>query len=191
MTQSIVDVTFPFIYDFYYRTRNACLECEAYRIDFYDWVSAGIAFNTLGAKDPRRRVAYFGKIFDILDSAQISENVTALRTAIVRFYEDLYHLYDDHLVAQLKSAKSREKSETVEPKSLIILPSFSQVPQLLDFIPSRDVVLDTYECKHLEALREDMSTIYAVEGTPLFRGMSLMYDYGMKSEEDGIILGVK
>ena len=178
MTHTIVDVPFPFVYDLYYRTRNALLESEVYRIDFMDWVSAGVAFNTLGSKDPRRKVAYFGKLYDLIEGRALEANVEVFRVAVMRFYEDLYKLYNDHLLAQLKFAKRQRDVETAEPASLILIPCFVQVPDLYEILPSQDIEIVTYECKYPGELREDMSTIYAVEGTTLYRGMGLVFQKG-------------
>lgn len=191
MTQLIVEVGYQYVYDLYYRVRHARLESEIYRMEFLDWIKAGIAYNTLGVNEPSRKVSYFVKLYKILETGVQNASSRELRTAVMRFYEDLFQLYQDHLLAQLQIAHKRGKSTSTEPSNLILLPSFAKTPELYDVLPSEDVVLKEYEGHNIEELRRRMSTVYAVQGSPLFRCMSLLFDYGVRGEGDGTLLGVK
>lgn len=191
MTGSAIDVYYPFVYDLHYRVKHACLGNEIFRIDFVDWIKAGVAYNTRGLQNPKRKVAYFAELYRIiLNRSDISSQSAALQTAVTRFYEDLFQLYQDHLVAQLKHSGKRAKSGNTEPDNLILLPSFEQIPELMSVLEQEQITLLEYDCKNLVEFKQAMATIYAVQGTPIFRCMSLMYDYGICKCGNGVILEV-
>ena len=191
MTQTVVEVGYQYVYDLYYRVRQARLESEIYRLDFWDWVKAGIAYNTRGISEPSRKIANFVRYYNIIQNDLLSDNIVEMRTAISHYYEDFFQLYQDHLVAQLKIAHKRGSNASTEPSNLILLPSFEQTSQLQSIFPMEEIVLETYECQHLEELRRHMSTVYAVEGSPLFRCMALYFDYGVQGNLGGTLLGVR
>lgn len=191
MTGTINRVAFPYIYDLYYRVRHAHLECEVYSLDFLDWVKAGVAFNVRGIEDPQRSVAYFGELYRTIKARAFENNVMLFRKALTVFYEDLFLLYNDHLSAQLKRAHNNGGAGVTSPQSLVLLPSFEQIPELFEILPAVDVILDEYCCENPELLQKNMASIYVQEGSALFRGMALYFDYGVCRRGDGVILGVK
>lgn len=191
MTRDIVEVSYQYVYDLYYRTRHARLVSDVYRLDFLDWIKAGIAYNTLGVKEPSRKVSYFVKLYKMLNEGVDKNHTSELRLAVTHYYEDFFQLYQDHLIAQLQIAHKRGKNTSTEPASLVLLPCFDKVSTLLEIFPMEEVILSEYESKNLEALRQAMSTMYAVEGSLLFRSMALFYDYGVAGEGNGTLLGVK
>lgn len=191
MTASVVDVSYQFVYDLYYRVRHACLESETYRLEFLEWVKAGVAYNTCGVKDPTRKISYFGNLYRQLKLGVQTVPHADLQEAVVKYYEDLFQLYQDHLEAQLKKAGRQKNLDFLEPANLVLLPSFTSVPEISNMLEVVSVQLDTYECKDIVAFRQKMSTIYASEGTPLFRCMSMLFDYGVCRSGDGVILEVR
>lgn len=191
MSGIIVDVSYPYVYDLYYRVRHACLEYETYRLDFLDWVKAGIAYNVRGVEDPNRKVSYFGQLYSVIQQGDIERDLNIYKTAVVRFYEDIFQLYQDHLVSQLKAARTRNESGATEPSNLILLPSFKSMPKLYDFLPIIEIVYKEYVCQDRLDFQRHMSTIYAAESSDLFKMMSLVFDYGYRGKDGGVILEVK
>lgn len=191
MTSTVVDVTYQFVYDLYYRVRHACLESEIYRLEFLEWVKAGLAYNTRGVKDPTRKIAYFGELYHQLRQGVTLMSKADLQEAVIKYYDDLFQLYQDHLEAQLKKAGHQKNLDFLEPASLVLLPSFTTVPEIKTVLDVVDIQLDCYECKDIEAFRQKMATIYATEGTSLFRCMGLLFDYGVYQGGDGVILEVR
>lgn len=186
----VVKVSYPYVYDLYYRTRNGLLENEIYAIDFLDWVKAGVAYNILGVKNPGRKIAYFADLYTLILDNKFSEKRFTFQTAVMNFYEDLFQLYQDHLVAQMKLMAGKGRPNTTAPGNLILLPSFEKILALATILPVIPVELEKYECKNTDAFRQRMATIYAEEGTTLYRGMALMFDYGVCREGSGPLLGV-
>lgn len=191
MNNAIVEVDYQYVNDLYFRVRHACLESEIYRLDFWDWVRAGVAFNVRGTTEPSRKVAYFVELYKMLEAVSLEGERSELQAAVMRYYEDLFQLYQDHLVAQLQIAYRSKKNESVEPNNLILLPSFDKTPFLREVLPSEDVSLADYDCQNIDKFRKSMATVYATEGSLLFRCMSMLFDYGVQGVGDGILLGVK
>lgn len=186
---NIIDVTYPYVYDLYYRVRHARLENTVYRIDFWDWVKAGVAFNIRG-QDPSRKIAYFVELHEQIQSGDFMRYRYALQLAAQRFYEDLFLLYQDHLVAQLKIAQ-RQDQITLDPDELILLPSFDSTPGISDVLDVVHVEAMRYKSLHLDELQHKMATIYATEGSAVFQFMALYFDYGIKTTDPGVILEVQ
>ena len=191
MIGTINHVAFPYIYDLYYRVRHGDLECEVYSVDFVDWVKAGVAYNVRGIEDPQRSVAYFGELYRDIKSRAYERDSRKFRKAVTVFYEDLFLLYNDHLSAQLKRAHNNGGRGVTSPQNLVLLPSFEQIPELMEFLPLVEVILDEYCCVNPDALQKSMASIYVQEHSQLFRGMALYFDYGVCRLGDGVILGVK
>lgn len=188
---NIVEVEFQYVSDLYFRVRHARLESEVYRLEFIDWVKAGIAYNVRGITEPSRRVAYFAELYGTLGTQNLAKRVEDIRTAVKKYYEDLFQIYQDHLLAQLQIAHKLSKNSGTEPDNLILVPSFKKTPEVTNILPHEEVALLHYSCKNLDELKRRMSTLYAVEGSPLFCCMALMFDYGVKGVGDGVILEVK
>lgn len=191
MNGTVVDVGFQYVYDLYYRVRNAMLQHSVYRLDFLDWVRAGVAYNTLGAKNAQRRISYFAKLYYGITSGRGTLSESELRRAITMYYEDLFQLYQDHLVAQLHQRGRASSGSSMEPEDLILLPSFHLMSDVFAGIPVEEVMLDNYVPQNIELMREQLATIYVSEEGTLYRGIGLVFDYGVMHQGDGIILEVK
>lgn len=191
MTGVVRDVDYQYVYDLYYRVKHACLESEIYRLDFLEWVKAGIAYNTRGIKDPTRKIAYFGQLYRKIQGGVSNMSKSDLREAVIKYYDDLFQLYQDHLEAQLREAGRQRVADILEPRLLVLLPSFANTPDICDMLDTVEVSLVNYECQHIEELRQKMATIYAIEDSLLFRSMGLLFDYGVYNGGDGVILEVR
>lgn len=169
MSSGVVDVGFPYLYDLYYRVRNGRLVNTFYRVDFLDWVKAGVAFNTRGLDTPKRSIAYFGEVYDALKNLD-AENVPLLERALISFYDDLFLLYQDYLSTQQDNAKLRGQD-------FVLFPSFKQIPELTEYFEVLTVGLASYEGKNLFAVKQRIPTIYVDENSLMFKGMLLLHDY--------------
>lgn len=188
MRDIIIQVGYQYVYDLYFRVRNAALQNKIYSLDFADWIKAGLAFNALGTSVPNRHPAYFGYLYTHILANEISLGLDDLKQAVIDFYTDIFNLYQDHLLAQLRAERS---SKGVVPADFLVIPTFNQVEKVKVLLTSVDIVLSEYECKHPDDLSQAASTIFYTESDILHAGMSLMYDYGVKGEGNGIILEVK
>lgn len=188
MIQNVYRVEFPYIYDLFYRVRNASLEDGVYMIEFKDWVDAGIAYNVYEGKNPARKISYFAELRKLIVAEQYDTAKAKFGLAIVRFYEDLFQMYQDHLLSQLKAAASDGRSTT--PQELVIIPSFTETVGLQELFDTLKISLESYIPQHIVELRSHLSSIYAEDDSLLFRGAGLYFDYGIKHQGDGILLEV-
>ena len=189
---TIVKVGYPYVYDLYYRVQHAGLVNEVYQLDFYDWIRAGIAYNIKGSKDPKRRISYFVSLYTILQSGHISENSQEISTGVIRFYEDIYQLYQDHLRAQLAlAAKGFAKTGRITFKDFKLIPTFTSLNSLSEYLTCRDIEVEEYKCENLRSFRKDLATEYVSESSTLFKYMSVFYDYGVCGKDGGVLLEVK
>lgn len=191
MTQVIVDVEFQHLYDLCYRVRHAKLANTVYRIDFYEWVKAGVAYNIRGTKDPKRKISYFAHLYELISAMRCEITDEELRTAVCLYYEDFFQLYQEHLTAQLKIAQKRVNRTSLEPSDLVLLPTFDSVPVVRSRLETVSLEFQQYECKHLVELQQKMATIYASEASSVFKCMAVYYDYGVRREGGGVILEVR
>ena len=190
MNMQVINVGYPYVYDMYFCIQHARLEHIVYQLDFMEWVKAGIAFNIKGVQDSKRRVSYFVSLYDIVERGDFEGCKQQLRTGIVRFYEDLYQMYQEHLKAQLKYT-TRKKQNQTEPDALVIIPSFDSIRPLFDILPSKHIEFSSYECENLQLFKQNMATAYPKKDSLLFRSMSVYYDYGVQGMDNGILLEVK
>lgn len=190
MSDAVVNVEYPYVYDLFYRVRNACLESEAYQIEFLDWVKAGIAYNTRSKQDPKRKISYFGELYRILQTKAENDAKQVIRDAVMNYYEDLFQLYQDHLRAQLKRVKERDKGSVVMADNLLLIPSFEKSMSFSVFMPVQHITISEYECENLKDLHDTLSTIYVAERSPLLRCMGMLFDYGVRRKENGVLLEV-
>lgn len=187
----IVEVKYCFYSDFYYRINKAILKSEVYRLDFVDWVKAGIAFNTRSDKEPSRKILNFVNIYDaVYSGSSNASTLSILRNAVMSYYEDIFQLYQCHLLAQLKIEYKRSKGTVIEPRNLVILPCFELCKDRLNFLSKLQVDMQKYESKYTNELMSTLSTIYVKSGSDTYRYMSLYFDYGCKREGNGILLEV-
>lgn len=191
MNRQQMVVGYQYVYDLYYRVRQACLTYDVYQLDFLDWIKAGLAFNALGVRDISRRPSYFGRLYKAVISDIYSISESDWREAVLKYYEDIFQLYQDHLLAQLQIASRRKGGDFTSPKELLIVPSFEKLPEIMTILQREVVVIDEYVCKNTDELLQVASTVYLTEDSLLFKGMSLMFDYGVKRYKDGIALEVK
>ena len=182
----IVEVEYPYVYDLYYRVRNAKLENAKYRLEFIDWVKAGVAFNVRGVEEPSRKIAYFGGLYRLLCNDP-KRNIGAVRTAILKFYTDIFLLYQDHLTAQLDLARQGGSRVSLTPKDIVILPSFLKTPVLKEMLKTVVVSLDSYKCRNIDDFKKHTATIYVDEDSTLFSAMSLLYDVSMCSKDSNLL----
>lgn len=78
----------------------------------------------------------------------------------------------------------------MEPATLLLLPSFGGVAEVISVLPRKVIELEQYSSDNFDELLQQASTAYLSEGTLLAKGMSLMFDYGIRREGNGIILEV-
>lgn len=190
MSAPVVSVGYQYVYDLYYRTRHAILKNEVYQLDFLDWVRAGIAFNVLGRSEPGRKVSYFCSIYDALEQGITARNVGVIRRGVSAYYEDMFKLYQNHLTAQLKNSRDKKSGGSLEPKNLVLLPSFAGAPGIKEVLPEQEVFIQDYRCKHLAKLRDVIATVYASEDSLLFRCISLYYDLANMQHNEVVRVGV-
>lgn len=202
-------VAFQQVYDLVFRARNARLSSVAYVLDFYDWLRAGIAYNTRGFENPTRKIAYFAKIYGILmdareQGATLEPHKNLFSQALSYYYADILDIYQDHVkakhaLAALRNSKAKAKSKVVpEFGNLLVLPSFDLVPELRGdegvppLFPTRKFPWNGYQCKNVNRFRSIVTSAYVNSETNpgLFSCMSLLYDYGVCHVERGVLLEV-
>lgn len=195
-------VGFKQVYDLVFRAKNARLSSVAYVLDFYDWLKAGIAFNTRGFELSTRKISYFVKLYEILVTRR-SEGIERLQdermlfaTALSYYYADIFEVYQDHVKSKhIEAAQKNRNSRTnsrVRPEfgNLLVLPAFDCAPELREVFPIRTFEWDKYQCKDPAKFSNVVASTYVKPGTGLFSCMSMMYDYGIGHVEDGVLLEV-
>lgn len=186
------EVRFPYMYSLKYKVGHEGLPCSEYVLDFMDWVEAGLAFSIYSDKNPRRKASYFGNLRRKVLAGEVEQNVELFRESLTFFYEDLFDIYQDHLLSQLaKESHHVNKNLKSEPSDLLIVPSFFRTPELLEVIPKEEVVLDSYETCFYREFQHALATIYVSSGTQLYRTMSVYFDYGVKRKKGGVLLEVR
>lgn len=195
--KKVARVSFKQVYDLVFRARNSRLNSTAYSLDFIDWVKAGVAFNTRGFELSSRKISYFAKLYNIIVEdagagiSRFEKEKHLFEDALIYYYEDIYEIYQDHL--ESKQSEARQKAVKVVPDlgELLILPRFDGVPELREIFKTQIVGYNSYECRSLEAFRENARSAYLKEDTALFRCMSLLYDYGCGRIDRGVLLEVE
>lgn len=189
MIDNICKVEFPYVYDMFYRAKHSGLEQGIYSLEFLDWVMAGMAYNAYEATNPARKIAYFAELYSLVKSRQYFNAKDKMCLAVIRFYEDLFKMYQLYLRSQLNPDMAK-RGTRLSPPDLIILPSFESTADLFDLLGVDTVSIGTYSSKYLEEFKNVLSTIYAEEDSVLFRCASMYYDYGVKRQGNGVILEV-
>ena len=197
-------VGFKQVYDLVFRARNARLKSVAYVLDFYDWMKAGLAFNTRGFELNTRKISYFAGLYEIAQRAReegssiIADNKSLFEIALAYYYADIFEVYQDHVRSKHSEAAIRNRdssgaSSRVRPEfgNLLVLPAFDGVPELREVFDTVEVGWNTYECKDSSKFINAVASTYVKKGTGLFSCMSLMYDYGYGIENPGVLLEVK
>ena len=188
-------VMYKQVYDLCFRARNAKLQARVYVLDFVDWVKAGVAFNTRGYDLSTRKISSFARIYNLLVATEaegsfvIAENRYLFEDALIYYYEDIYAIYQDHLRSKNSEAIQRMKNRP-DFGDLIVLPSFDDVPFLYDVFERRKINCMEYECRNRSEFIETLDTAYLDSNTALFKCMSMMYDFGCRASERGILLEV-
>lgn len=191
MISGVVRVSYNHMYDLYFRTRNVKLEHVAYRVEFMEWVKAGVAFNARGIEVSTRKIAYFGQLYELLASTTDYHDIYEdLRIAVTRYYEDLFLLYQDHLAGVLSSAGKKGKAAKHLCTNFVLLPSFAETPRILDVFPKKVIDLNSYVPAHEEALRADMVQLFVEPTSELYKCMAMYYDHSLKSDGDTVLLEV-
>lgn len=193
----VVRVSFRQVYDLVFRARSSKLNSTAYVLDFYDWVKAGVAFNTRGFQLGTRKISYFARLYNILSECKVEgpiplqNNRRFFEDALAFYYEDIYEIYQDHLKSRHEEATQRQARAIPDFGELLVLPSFDCVPTMYDVFERRIFNWNEYECQNRDGFIESLSTVYLNSDSSLFKCMSLMYDYGREVIDRGILLGVK
>lgn len=190
MKSDIIKIGFQCVVDFYWRVGHATLEHELYSWDFLDWIKAGISSNMRGLEDPSRKIDFFASLYYAMIGNEVSENEVLFKRAVPFFYEDIFLLYQSHLHAQLTIAYRKGKIKTLQPSNLIIYPTFEKASELYGVLPSIQLSLEGYQAKHVDELEQKLESAYVSRDSMLFKSMSMMYDYGPCSENNGVLLGV-
>ena len=196
-------VCFKQVYDLVFRARNARLKTVAYVLDFYEWMKAGIAFNTRGFELSTRKISYFASLYSMIERAKtegveiLEQNRSMLETALQYYYADIFEVYQDHIKAKhseasFKNQKARNRSGVVQPEfgNLLILPAFDRVPELREVFITREVGWNNYQCVDRDRFSYAVASAYVKEDSPLYHCMSLMYDYGHGLVDAGELLEV-
>lgn len=193
----VIRVNFKQVYDLVFRARNSKLNSVAYVLDFCDWIKAGVAFNTRGYELSSRKISYFAKLYDIIQSAHengyemLLLDKHLLEEALVFYYEDIYEIYQDHLKAKHSEARQKQSKSAPDFGELLVLPCFDSVPEMREVFTTETFPWDGYECVMLDAFKRDANSVYLDENTALFKCMSMMYDYGRGAIKRGVLLEVK
>lgn len=191
MKSGVVRVSYGHVYDLYFRVRNVRLEHVAYRVEFIDWVKAGVAFNARGIETSTRKISYFGDLYNKLMSVDDYAGLTdELRIAVTRYYEDLFLLYQNHLAGVLNSAGKKGRAAKHLCQNFVLLPSFLDTPQISAVFPAKEVDLNNYLPLHEEALRADMVQLFVDPASELYKCMAMYYDHSIKSDGNVVLLGV-
>lgn len=187
----MVRVSYDHVYDLYFRARNVKLEHVAYRVEFIDWVKAGVAFNARGIEVSTRKISYFGDLYEKLvstdDYALLIED---LRVAVTRYYEDLFLLYQDHLAGVLNSAGKKGKAAKHLCENFVLLPSFRETPRMKEVLPEKEIDLNSYVPRNEDAMRTDMVQLFVRQESELYKCMAMYYDHSIKSDGNVVLLGV-
>ncbi len=191
MKSGVVRVSYPTLQDVYFRTRNLRLEHETYIVSFMTWVKGGIAFNVRGAELSTRKISYFGDLYNKLNTVQDYSTIAAeLGVAIMRYYEDFFSLYQDHLMAVLNTKDKKGKAVKSLYANLAYLPSFDDCPKLYEVFDVKSVTLSEYVPANPEALHNDMVMRYVEEDWRLYKCMAMYYDHSIKSDGTVVLLEV-
>lgn len=202
MTRDVEYVGFKQVYDLVFRAKNARLGSIAYVLDFYDWMKAGIAFNTRGYELSTRKISYFANLYNVLERARtegvevIQEERQLFETALTFYYADIFEVYQDHVRSKHSEAvlRNRESRSRVKARpefgNLLVLPAFDCVPELKEVFATKSIVWDKYECLDPVKFANVVASAYVQPGTGLYSCMSLMYDYGVSGIERGTLLEV-
>lgn len=193
----VIHVSFKQVYDLVFRARSSKLNSVAYVLDFYDWIKAGVAFNTRGYVLSTRKISYFAKLYEIVCAAHaegsdvFQNNKSLLEEALIYYYEDIYEIYQDHLKSKHSEARQRQSHSIPDFGELLILPCFDSVPELHSVFKTEEYPWNGYKCVLRDAFIESVNSAYLNEETSLFKCMSMMYDYGKGCIKRGILLEVK
>lgn len=186
MVRGVV-VGYKYVQDLYYRVRHARLMNEVYTLDFLDWIKAGVAFNVNGVKEPSRKVSNFVALYHAVQSECCAEFSRELCDGLHYYYEDLFRIYQDHLVAQLRISQQRASRQSPEVSNLVLLPSFESTPAMSGLFETIDIELASYSSKYPDDFLESLATIYAREGSVVYQLMSVYYDMGVRREGNKLI----
>lgn len=184
----VIRVNFKQAYDLVFRARNVRLSAAVYVLDFIDWIKAGVAFNTRGFENPSRKISYFAELYQVVIEQQ--DRKEFLSDALTKYYEDIFEIYQDHLRA--KQAAARQDIVKAVPvfEDLFVLPCFDSVPFLYDLFERKPVNGAEYKCIKATAFASAIASANVKSDSPLYKCMSLLYDYGTGCVERGKLLEV-
>ena len=204
MIEQVERVGFKQVYDLVFRAKNARLKSVAYVLDYYDWMKAGIAFNTRGFELSTRKISYFAQLYGLVTElgqrfGELSDaERQMLETSLTYYYADIFEVYQDHVrskhsEAAMRNRDGRKSTEKLAPEfgNLIVLPSFDCVPAIKDVFQTKVVDWDCYQCQNVSQFNNVVASAYVKQGMGLYSCMSLMYDYGVHPVETGVLLEVK
>lgn len=191
MSSGVIRVSYGHVYDLYFRVRNVQLKHVAYRVEFIDWVKAGVAFNARGIENSTRKISYFGDLYTKLMSVgDYAGIVDELRIAITRYYEDLFLLYQNHLAGVLNSAGKKGRAAKHLCQNFVLLPSFRETPQIEELFPTTVIDLNNYQPRNEDAFRAHMVQLYVPPESELYKCMAMYYDHGIDTDGNVVLLGV-
>ncbi len=190
MIDSGIYVPFQYFNDLYFRVKNGKLEHDVYMINYMEWVKAGVAFNTQGVKNATRNISYFAELYNKLCVEYDESFIYDFQLSLVKFYQDLYELYQQHFAAQTRLISKRSSEDLILIKNLFLLPNFEGASSITEHLHKKVIVLADYESTYLKDFQRELSTVYISEDSLLFKMASIMFDYGVKNLEPGVILEV-
>lgn len=132
-----MNVLFPTYYDLTMKAYRGELLPGVYRIDFLEYVKAGVAFNTRG-RDGEHTIDFYAKLLYALEG-EVEEEATLLNAGLKLFYNDLIYLYSRLVTAKYKQVG--DVSKTAGEVKLVS--SFEKVPRLLTVFEAKRIVLGT------------------------------------------------
>lgn len=184
------------VYDLVFRARSAKLNSTAFVLDYWDWIKAGVAYNTRGFALSTRKISYFAELYKVIEEERNTGNILVfeehkgmLAESFLRYYQDIYEIYQDHLWS--KQTEHQRKSKGMPDfGELFILPCFESVPDLASVFETHTHPWDGYECKHKNEFVDNLKSAYLKEESPIFKCMSLLYDYGFRKLGKGVLLEV-
>lgn len=124
-----------YIYGLIYSAQSAKLKNYDYRVDFYDWVLAGVCCNSRGVINENLSLCYFVDILmTIRKSIYSDEDISNIEKFVKYFYDDIIRTMSEFIWSS--NEKGIKLDKTFMP---IITPHFDEIPNLSKYIPSKSV----------------------------------------------------
>ena len=141
-------VNYHLYYDLVFRTKYNFLVPCVYVIDFFDYVKAGICYNTRGYEMSSRKIDFFVEVYNDLQSNKCTPTVIR---GLQYFYEDIFNLYSNYF--------NSAQSDKIESEYVAFIPEFKKVSFLYGLCQVETIDLQSYESPNTD------DTLFSI-GTP-------------------------